>query len=240
MSRLPTAVVVLCAWVSFTGTAYTQGVDYARIRSIQKAFASYKPDVIAGVCRFPIDRPYPIPAITNRDEFLARFDEVFDREVIDFIVHSDPQTDWTDMGWRGVMLANGILYLADYKVYAVNYQTAKEEAVLQHLVDEDKSTVPEALRDFDLPVLKWTTRMHVVRVDKKDADYRLALFRVDDTSALPEIVLHGGAWIPDGTLGSHLIRWKHGNNVYEIYVDLGSGKDSYIRTPAGTEYPKQN
>ena len=65
--------------------------------------------VLSRVIIFPLERPYPIPSIT-RDEFLERYHEVFDEEFVRTIIESD-QFDWDSVGWRGLMLNNGLLWL---------------------------------------------------------------------------------------------------------------------------------
>jgi hypothetical protein len=226
-------------FLSLTSVAYAEGVDYVKVKAIQSAFASREPEVIADVCRFPIGRRYPVPWIANRKNLLARFDEVFDKELLDFIARSDPEKDWIDMGWQGVMLARGTLFLEDYKVYAVNYETAKEEVVRRRLIDADKRSLPASLRDFDIPVLKWTTKAHIVRVDQKDKDYRLVLFRTGRLSS-PEIVLHGGKREFQRSIGTYLITWQTDNGTYQVDTDFTRGSGGHLETPAGTEYPEWN
>lgn len=74
--------------------------------------------------KFPLRRGSSRPPIGSKSEFLALFDELFDENILNIIVGSDPKTDWTEMGWRGIMLLRGEIWLDhDGKLIAVNYKT---------------------------------------------------------------------------------------------------------------------
>src|SRR5262245_23493384 len=62
---------------------------------------------------FPFSREYPIPSIKNKQEFLDRYNEVIDDQLTGIIINSRPSRDWSTVGWRGIMLLNGEVWL-DY------------------------------------------------------------------------------------------------------------------------------
>lgn len=66
------------------------------------AFKNKDKKKIAALVSYPLKRVYPIPAIQNEAEFLKRFDEIFDEEIIQKIANSNVKTDWSEIGWRGI------------------------------------------------------------------------------------------------------------------------------------------
>jgi len=87
---------------------------------------------ISDIVRYPLRRGTSRPAIVDKSEFVARFDEIFDENILKIISVSNPQTDWTEMGWRGIMLLNGKIWLDhDGKLISVNY-------TIEPVVGDDK------------------------------------------------------------------------------------------------------
>src|SRR5437879_3942031 len=63
-----------------------------------------KKEAIAEMIAYPFERAYPIPPIKNKQEFIKRYNEIFDNRLITIIINSTPATDWSEVGWRGIML----------------------------------------------------------------------------------------------------------------------------------------
>lgn len=81
---------------------------------------------LARQIKYPFKREYPIPAIKSPAEMVARFDEVFDDAILNSIASSRAGQDWQAMGWRGIMLGSGEVWLDfDGKVIGINHQTAQ-------------------------------------------------------------------------------------------------------------------
>ncbi len=68
------------------------------------AFKTHDKTAIAALIRYPLKRRYPIPDIKNEAEFINRFDEVFNDELVAVIGSSNINTDWEKVGSRGIML----------------------------------------------------------------------------------------------------------------------------------------
>ena len=65
---------------------------------------------ISNLVYYPLTREYPLPEIKNKNELLKRFDEIFDTELLTLIIKSKVKTDWSEMGWRGIMLLDGEIW----------------------------------------------------------------------------------------------------------------------------------
>jgi hypothetical protein len=80
-----------------------------------------KKEELASKVSFPLKRKYPLPEIRTRQAFLSRYNEIFDEHLIAIIVNSKPNVNWSAVGWRGIMLRNGDLWLNyDGSLLAIN------------------------------------------------------------------------------------------------------------------------
>jgi hypothetical protein len=78
--------------------------------------------------RYPLGRGNSIPPVNNRQEFLERYDEIFDGALREKILQSNPSEDWRSMGWRGIMLYDGDVWIDyDGTLVAVNDISALEQ-----------------------------------------------------------------------------------------------------------------
>jgi hypothetical protein len=115
---------------------------------------------------FPFAREYPIPEIKSKEEFLKRYNEVFDDSLTQMIVNSDPNKDWSPVGWRGIMLFNGELWLDyDGRLIGVNYQSKFEKNEFAELIKIEKRDLYESLREFAQPICVLETSKYRIRID---------------------------------------------------------------------------
>ncbi len=85
-------------------------------------------DKISSYILYPLNRESPIPPITNKNQFIKRFNEIFDDFMISKIINSDIAKDWHAVGYRGIMFENGVIWLNhDGKLIALNYQSEAEK-----------------------------------------------------------------------------------------------------------------
>lgn len=182
---------------------------------------------------YPLSRHTPIPAIDNEQEFIERFHEVFDDELIGLIINSKIDDDWHAVGWRGIMLKNGELWLEyDGKVKAVNHQSKYEQKKSAEIIESIKSKLHDSLRQFLEPVLEWETENYRVRIDRTgENNYRYASWSVNAaTSEKPDLILRNGKWMPDGSGGNHYYEFTNGIYSYKCYVIILGTEES----PQGT------
>ena len=83
---------------------------------------------VAGFISFPLEREYPIPTVKNKADFIKKYDQIFDDKLKNEIIKSNPAKDWSEMGWRGIMLNQGTLWIdSDGKIISINYQSQIEK-----------------------------------------------------------------------------------------------------------------
>lgn len=182
---------------------------------------------------FPLDRKHPIPDIKSKEELKNRFDELFDNELTEVITNSDVETDWSSVGWRGIMLNRGIIWFDyDGRLIAINHQSNTEKSLKNNLIKKDKTALHESLRNYQKPISTWETTKFKIRLDDLgDYNYRYASWNKNKTfSDKPDLVLFNGILKYDGSGGNHSYTFKNGVYIYQLYINrIGSIPD----TPEG-------
>jgi hypothetical protein len=118
--------------------------DY-EIDSIKALITLFKEKDIDGISNkisYPLYRQYPISPVKNKVEFKKRFSEIFDQILINKIANSKI-SQWSEVGWRGIMLENGDLWMAnsDGVITTINYQSDFEKKLRTNLIATDKENL---------------------------------------------------------------------------------------------------
>ncbi|MFM5426638.1 hypothetical protein ACET8G_07120 [Aeromonas veronii] len=176
---------------------------------------------LANQMKYPFKQEYPIPAIKTPAEMLIRFDEVFDDVILKSIATSRVGQDWQTMGWRGIMLGSGEVWMDfDGKVIGINHQTAQAAKLKAELIARQKSGLHPSVREYKSPELMWQTEKFTIRIDElDDGHYRYASWARDKTPAdKPDLVLKNGTVKVEGTGGNHTYLFTSGPYRYECVV----------------------
>ena len=206
------------------------GSRTAPIEKVVHAFKSGDVERIASLVSYPLERPYPLPPIDGPKDFRARYKQVFDDALIERIAHSNPSKDWSDMGWRGIMFGDGVMWLDDAgRITAVNNSSTAGKRALAKAIRAQKRTLNPSLRHFTKPVLDWETKSYRIRIDEvADGVYRYAAWkRGQSTQAKPSLVLGKGALTWDGNGGNHHFTFLHGRYRYVCnVVEIGTAEST--------------
>ena len=216
--------ILLCLSLLFTSNTFALDQKYQEsVLPVITAFADHDKPAIAALISYPLKRQYPIPDIKNEAEFINRFDEVFDDELVKVIASSNIDTDWDKVGWRGIMLNNGVMWIdTDGKIIAVNTQNTKEQALAKSLIEHDKQSLHASINTFEKPVLDWKTANYHIRVDDLGAhNYRYAVWGINKKpSDKPDMVLLNGDITFEGSGGNHHYTFKNGRYSYVLQVTI--------------------
>ncbi len=170
---------------------------------------------------FPLNREYPIPEIKNKQDFLNRYNEVFDDSLIKMIINSKPSRDWSSMESEGIMLLNGQLWLDEEgNLIAVNYQSKAERKKRDELIEKEKIDLHESIQEFKKPVKILETAKYRIRIDKLgNENYRYASWPIQKKmSDKPDLVLENGKFIRDGSGGNHSYEFSNKDYTYECSI----------------------
>ena len=129
------------------------------------------------------------------------------------------------MGWRGIMLLNGEVWLnSTGELIAVNYQSEFEKKRKEELIAVQKNSLHESLRNFKCPVCILETSKYRIRIDDMGNEkFRYASWKLQQSmSEKPELVILNGKVEFDGSGGNHSFIFKTGEYIYECgIVEMG-------------------
>jgi len=206
--------------------AQNQQLDSYKKTNINKIITAFKQqdfNKISKLISYPLRREYPIPSIKNEKEFKLRFKQVFDDSLVKIISHSKMK-QWNEVGWRGIMLNNGTLWIDSYdgKITAVNYQSEFEKKWLKQLIEKQRQSLHASLKTFVRPVYKIVTKNYLIRIDETiDDHYRYASWKIGNAeSSKPDLVLENGELEMMGSGGNLVIKFKSNNFTYLVYRNL--------------------
>jgi len=137
-------------------------VEHQYHQNIASIIAAFKADdkaAVASLVSYPLARAYPVPAINNEAELIERFEQVFDPQLIAQIAGSDIDTDWDKVGWRGIMLNSGVVWVdTEGKIVGLKYQTDKEPQPAKRLIAADTIESHPSINTFVAHDLGWQDR----------------------------------------------------------------------------------
>jgi hypothetical protein len=216
----------LLLFVSKIGYAQSEKLDDYKINNIKNTIALFKQkniDKISNLINFPLKREFPIPSVKNKNEFKKRFNEVFDKTLVDKIANSNIN-QWSEVGWRGIMFDNGMVWIDSdgEKITAVNYQSDFEKKLKKELITKEKENLHSSLKTFKSPTYRIKTKNYLIRIDElANKKYRYASWKINKTeSSKPDIILNNGVLKFDGSGGNHVISFTNGKYKYKVYRNI--------------------
>lgn len=225
------SIFILIAFVIAT-TAFGQEGELKKeeIQAIQKTINTFKTKdktKIADLISYPLSREYPIKDVQNKNDFIKRFDDIFDKEFLDKVIKSKIN-NWSRLGWRGIMFDDGNIWIGDDgKIITVNYQSTKEKQLLANAIQVDKNQLPTSLQDFQKPTYLIFTKNYKIRVDEKmEGIYRYAAWKIKNPKSEPDVIIENGVRDFQGSGGNETITFKNNGYTYLVSVNkIGTGNE---------------
>ncbi len=200
-----------------------QGLTQEHKQHVQSFIAALKKQNktwISNHIEFPLNRMYPIPSIKNKKVFLARFNAIFDKTLIEQITKSNIDKDWSLAGWRGIMLADGDVWLNENgNLIAVNYQSQQEKKYRETLIQNDKQNIHTSIKDYKSPEFTGYTNEYLVRIDQMiDNTFRYSSWKKGEKMLnSPDLVLLKGILNIEGSFGNKVYEFKNYDYEYQIH-----------------------
>ena len=212
----------------------TSDLKKEQIETIQKLINTFKTknkSKIANLIYYPLRREYPLKDVKDKNDFIQRFDDIFNKEFIDHVTKSKTD-DWSEVGWRGIMLDNGTIWINNYgKILTINYQSPKEKQLLVNAIQTDKKQLPKSLRGIEKPLYLIFTKNYKIRIDKKaEGIYRYAAWKIKNQKSESDIVIENGVLEFQGSGGNHTITFKNNDYIYIISINEISSLDKLDAT----------
>ena len=199
------------------------------VKSFIANIKSNNKEGVATFISFPLGREYPIPAVKNKTDFIKRYDQIFDASLKKEIINSNPAKDWSEMGWRGIMLGQGDIWMdTTGKIITINYQSQAEIDFKNKLISSEKGKLHPSIATFKAPVYILETSKFRIRIDDLgNENYRYASLSIKKPmSENPDLVITNGKWISDGSGGNSHFEFKKGAYLYECYIIVIGTSDS--------------
>lgn len=168
--------------------------DTCNIQNIMNSIVKGDKQRFASLCRYPIERDYPLPDIENAEQMVEYFDTLFDRSYRRELA-KETTDDKVNHGWRGYSLNKETLWIYD-SLYAVHYSSPKEKRKLNRLRNKEMQTLNTKMRGKGwkpYACYKDITDNAYIRIDAKGAyDFRLAIYNTGlKASDLPKTIKYG-------------------------------------------------
>ena len=227
--KSPIILLLLLFAVLTTAIAQNEDLTKQQRLSIQKLINTYKSNnktKIAELINYPLRREYPLKDVKDKNEFIQRFDDIFDKQIITQVSKST-LNDYSQMGWRGIMFDNGKCWIDDDgKIMSVNYQSSKEKQLIDNLIKADKNKLPKSLQVFEKPLYLILTKNYKIRIDEKVQEkYRYAGWKINNQKTDPDLIIENGVLEYDGSGGNHTITFKNNGYTYLVSIIMLGTKD---------------
>ena len=178
---------------------------------------------VSNLVYYPLERKYPLPPVKNKQDFLDRYEDIFDSKLQQEIINSNPLTDWSGMGFNGIMLHNGTLWIDyDGMLFRLNYQSEKESRMRKKIIEAERKTLHESIQAYEQPILIMETSTYKIRIDDLgNENYRYASWKLDNKiNDKPDLILTDGSILAYGSGGNHAYIFTNGNFRYECGIWL--------------------
>lgn len=218
--------LVLVLFLGSFVSAQTVKPEYQKcIKSFIDTLKSGKKVAIAEMVAYPLKREYPIPDVVDKSDFINRYDEIFDTTLKNEIKNSNPEKDWSDMGWRGMMLKQGIVWIDfDGRLSSINYQSKAEAELKKKLIEAQKKQLDSSIAFFQKPICILETDKFRIRIDNLgNKNYRYVSWPIDKAmSEKPDLIIYRGNFVVEGSGGNHQYEFKKENYIYECaFIVMG-------------------
>jgi hypothetical protein len=229
---MKTGIIYLTVLVFIGNFVCAQELKTEYQKYIKSFIANVKSDnkgALSELVSYPLKREYPIPDVDDKGEFVKRYAEIFDAALKNEITRSNPGKDWYDMGWRGLMLNQGRIWLdVDGRLIAVNYRSKFETDLKNRLMDTQKRNLDPSIAFFQTPVCILQTAQFKIRIDNLgNNNYRYASWSIKkDMTEKPDLVINGGKLVVEGAGGNHQYEFKKGVYLYECAILVLAEKNS--------------
>ena len=113
--------IILCLFLLSSHSSFAESLNATEQKEIQDIINLFKKNdqnAITNSIRYPLMREEPIPSIDNKAQMKQRFNQVFDQKLVKNIANSK-LSQWQSMGWRGIMLDSGTIWVSDKQITAV-------------------------------------------------------------------------------------------------------------------------
>lgn len=223
------ALAFTCLWSFSTAQALEPSLSLAVVKVVQ-AFKNNNRVALSKLVSYPLLRQVPLAPINNQREFLGRYDEVFDKKLVNIITQSDIHADWGSIGWRGVVLYDGIIALdPDGSITAVNYFSPREKALVNKLNASNtaeheargRRALHRSVTNYTQSLVELNTKRFHIRIDDVgNGELRYTSWAINkSTLDTPDLILTHGRMFKNNGRNQ---RFVFDNGTYRYQLNINS------------------
>jgi hypothetical protein len=221
---LMTLSAALCAGM-LSSPAFSQAAfqeDYKAAKAFQDALTHNDREKVGALIHFPLRRDRPLPAIADRKEFLAHWDEFFDAGLVKRLTRNPP----AEVGWRGIMLEDGCVWFSNGKASVFNCRTPSYERAWREARQSEERGLYETARGYDRIEHECSTNTVHVRAQDHGRDLRYFAWKKGASMATkPQLELRGGITEFQGSGGNYTLTFSNPPYRYILEVANICGED---------------
>lgn len=230
-----TSILLLVGFLQpFSSAQALEPLQQASVNKVIQAFKQNNRTAISKMISYPLFRQAPLAPINSEGEFLRRYDEIFDQRLLSTITNSNLHTDWDSIGWKGVILNNGIVALdPDGDITEINYHSPREQALVDGFYSRDiassgakgRRALHRSVTNYNQAVVELTTKRFHIRVDDVgQGNLRYASWPKDKSlSEAPDIILTNGRLVQNGGRNQHFV-FDNGSYSYQLNVNSATAR----------------
>ena len=221
MKKINVFLIVLIFCSSFVSGQDLKPEYQKFIKTFISNVKNDKKEAVANMISYPFKREYPIATIKNKTEFIKRYNEICDAALKNEISKSNPVKDWSEMGWRGIMLNQGTVWFdTEGRLISINHQSKLEKDLKTKIIAKDKAKLHPSIAKFKDPECVLETSKFRIRIDDLgNNNYRYASWSIKKQMIeKPDLVISKGKLILDGNGGNHRFEFKKGEYIYECHI----------------------
>lgn len=210
------------------------------LTKLMKALADDDARGFAGLCVYPIVRPYPLKDIQDSATMVDYFPVMIDAPMRQRMAKAKP-ADWESYGWRGWSIGDDTPIWFFDGVQSVDYMSPAEAGLQKYLSREELMTLAPRYRDGWTPVMSLIQigGNKILRIDSRGDSYRLMAFdNPRDVSDTPGMLLLGNL-SQEGSADTRIYEFADstgtkaeyspdGETPERLFIISPKGSDSYI------------
>jgi hypothetical protein len=237
-------LIFLCFLFGFGNpiSAKIHNPEYAKfVSEFQDMIRNDKAEELSERVGYPFSRNYPLKPIETKEEFVKRYDEVFDDKQKEFLLRVSPNEDWEDekygrtfwaVSQEGTIMLKRSLIASfidlDLKGNLIQLSASSKEREEAKRLKKDPTGLHESIKDFDEIKVIVDTGKFLVRIDRIERGaYRYASWSGGKSmSDKPDLILSNGECDYGQISGS--CDFRSGSIWYSAELYFGGGVNGEI------------
>ena len=198
---------------------YTQKLK--QINKIIDLIKNKNMNELAEMVKYPLNRPFPIPVINNKEEFIAYYPIIFDQSFIKLLTATKYSQENTipDYNFLRLGILDGKIWFDDKgRITTINYESSKEIEMVNILTKKIISSMHASVTKWEYHIFAGKTDKAIIWLDMmKDHSFRYIAWNLPKKiTDKPDIILYNGIDERQGQIGGDWYIFKNKDWTYIV------------------------